>query len=438
MIKKTTRIVGNKKLWGTKPTLRAPVPEFLFLATANARCPKAEMFVQPGDHVNLDQVIGIRHAAFFDQPIHATCSGTVIGYEKHYHRSGKLTDFLKIQNDFKDTLDPSIKDRTDEEIKALTHEQIAEILKDRSCVGLGGSSFPTYVKFNTKNPIKTILIDGIECEPYLSADRMIMLEETDMLLAGIEYLQWAFHTHDARICFKKYHHDLKTMFDFALGNPKYSESGIRIQEMKNFYPQGWEIAMIKAATGIDVPSGHLPSEYGIFNVNASTVVGIYLALKHNMPVSERFVTINGDGIKAPANFIVRVGSPIPPLIEKCGGYKNPEIPKDIILGGPMMGASLPSDDCIVTKTVTSVIVLNHRNYVESPCIRCGSCILSCPVHIEPMAIMNTMKAMPVDKAKIKALNPQKCIGCGLCTYSCTSRINVKDYVDRAKIVARLP
>jgi electron transport complex protein RnfC len=172
------------------------------------------------------------------------------------------------------------------------------------------------------------------------------------------------------------------------------------------------------------------------NFNVSTMVGLYKAIKYNMPVIKRFVTITGDGIKKPMNFRVRVGTSVKDLLEPyCGGYVHPEKDKVFIIGGPMMGNSVPSDDIILTKTVTSVIVLDKEDNVEQPCVRCGSCVLSCPVHLEPVQIMNAVKAM--DKERIKMLNPLRCIECGLCAYSCTSKIQVTDYIRRAKIFAKL-
>ena len=153
MIKKTTHIQDSLGLLGHIPTIHAPVPEYLFIASENARCPKAELFIKEGDYVKYGQVIGMRHAAFFDQPIHATCSGTFEGFEKHYHRSGKLVNFMKFHNDFLDTKDESIHERSEEEIKKLTKEEITEIVKNCASVGLGGSSFPTYIKFQTKEKI---------------------------------------------------------------------------------------------------------------------------------------------------------------------------------------------------------------------------------------------------------------------------------------------
>lgn len=436
MIWKTRQIQDVKKLLGQQPTIKAEVPDFLYIATDNARCPKAEVYIKPGDHVDKYQLIGIRHAAFFDQPIHATCSGTFVGFEKHYHRNGKLVDFIKIANDHKETAASGIQDRSDEEIAKLTREDMSKILKDCAMVGLGGSSFPTYVKFNTDKPIKTILIDAIECEPYIVTDQRMLLEEQADIIKGITYIQQAFHCKETKICIKKKHKDLIGLYNRLL--ERYPDSGISICPVGNFYPQGWEIAMIKSATGIDVPSGHLPSEYGIINFNLSTVYGIYLAIKHNQPVTDRIVSITGEGIKFPTNLYVRVGTLLKDLLPLVGGYKDESKPKAVILGGPMMGASVPNDDCVITKTVTSVLVFNHADRPESPCIRCGSCVASCPVGLQPVTVMNVMKTMPVDKAKIKELNPLKCIECGLCSYSCTSHIEVKEYVKRAKVIARLP
>jgi len=436
MIAAAKHIEDTKKLLGMLPTIHLAVPEELFIATNNARCNGSEIFIKEGDHVNCCQLIGIRHAPFFDQPIHATCSGTFLGYEEHYHRSGKLVKFMKFHNDFKDTMDPSVHERSDEEIAKLTKDDITKILKDCASVGLGGSSFPTYIKMQTKNPIKHILINGIECEPYITSDHRLMLEDSEEVIKGIKILQQAFGCSDAKLCVKGKYKDLRELYDVLLRREK--DSGITLCPVGNFFPQGWEIAMIRAATGIDVPSGHLPSEFGVVNFNVSTVVGIYQAVKFNMPVFERNISVTGDGVLMPSNFRVRVGTPIKSLIERSGGYKDPDKPKVFILGGPMMGASLPSDDCIITKTVTSVLVFNAEKHVVEPCIRCGSCVLSCPAHLQPVAIMNAMKVTPVEKERVKALDPLKCIECGLCTYSCTSKIPVLDFVRRAKIIAKLP
>lgn len=434
MISKPKQIEDTKGLLGMLPTLPLEVPDDIFIATDNARCSNPDIYVKEGEHVLMGQLLGVRHGAFFDQPIQSSVSGTFVGFEKHYHRSGKLVDFFHIVNDHKDEEDPSIKVRTDEEIAKLTREDFVRILSENASVGLGGSSFPTHVKFKTDAKIDVILINGIECEPYITADHRMMLEHPDEIVQGIKYIQQAFDCKKAMICVKSKYADLR----MALGGylKRFEDAGISLCPVGNFYPQGWEIAMIKSATGIEVESGHLPSEYGVADFNVSTVYGIYYAIKYNRPIHERFISITGDGIRYPSNFIVRLGTPIKFLLERCGGYVEPEKNKVFILGGPMMGACIPSDDCIITKTVTSVIVLNETPIEEEPCIRCGSCVLSCPAHLQPKLIMDAVKAM--DKAKVKMLNPLRCIECGLCSYVCTSGIRVTDHVRKAKMIAKLP
>ena len=433
MIAKTRRIHDTKNLVGSLPAIRYVDPKYIYAAVTNARCGQADIFVKEGDHVDTCQVIGLRHGPFFDQPIHSSCSGTYLGLEKHYHRNGKFIDFLKIENDFKYTFDKSVKQRTPEEIAALTKEDITQIVKDCALVGLGGSSFPTYIKFQTDKPIHTVLINAIECEPYITADHRLMLEFPYRIMEGTKYAMQAFGAKRALICIKSKYKDIEAVYRQVL--KEYEGSGIELCLLDNYYPQGWEVEMIKNATGIQLNPGELPANRGLINFNASTIVGLYKAVKYNMPVNKRFITITGDGINYPKNFRVRVGTAIKDLIPLCGGYKNPDKEKVFILGGPMMGASVPSDDCIITKTVTSIIVLDKTEYKEEPCVRCGSCVLSCPVHLEPVQIMNAVKV--ADKERIKKLNPLKCIECGLCTYSCTSKIPVTDYIRKAKIFAKL-
>lgn len=433
MIAKTRHIEDTKNLIGSLPAVRYVDPKYVYLPVTTGRCPTGELFIKVGDHVNCCQKIGVRHGGFFDQPIHATCSGTFIGLEKHYHRSGKIVDFVKIENDFKETYDPLVHKRTPEEIEKLTKDDMTKIIQDCALVGLGGSSFPTYIKFKTDQKINLILINGIECEPYITADHRLMMEYPYRIINGIKYALKAFNCPKALICIKSKYKDIAQIYQQILAEK--DNSMIELCLVGNYYPQGWEVEMIKNATGIKLQTGELPSKYGILNFNVSTIVGLYKAVKYNMPVIKRFITITGDGVVNPKNFRVRVGTSIQDLIPLCDGYKNPEKEKVFILGGPMMGASIPSDDCIISKTVTSILVLDKQEFKEEPCVRCGSCVLSCPVGLEPVQIMNAVKSL--DKERIKKLNPLKCIECGLCAYSCTSKIQVTDYVRRAKIFAKL-
>lgn len=427
MISKTTILHDSKNLTRALPTCRYVDPDYVYLPVTNTRCPQGELYVKEGDYVKVGQVIGLRKAAFFEQPIHSTVSGTIVGMVKKFHRSGKLLDCVQIKNDKLDTLDENCKERTQEEIDALTQEDYIKIAKDNSLVGLGGSGFPTYIKLQTKEKIDIVMLNGIECEPYLTSDYRLMLEFPDRIMKGLIYAMKAVHAPKGMICIKSKYHAVNEVLNQV--KKKYSDYDIEVKCVGNYYPQGWELEMIYQATGIRVPQGTLPAKFGILNFNVSTIVGFYKAVKYNMPVIKRMFTVTGDGIKYPQNFRIRVGTSLLDLIEKCGGYTD-DSDKVLILGGPMMGNSFVRDDIITSKTSTSAIILNKEERKEEPCVRCASCVYSCPCNLQPVQIMNAVKRKDLDA--LKAFNVKKCIECGLCAYSCTSKIHVTDYVRQAK------
>lgn len=426
MIAKTRQIKGIVSTVSL-PTLRYLNPEYIYLATTNARCATGDVYVKVGDKVKIGQVVALRKGPFFEQPVHSTVSGEVVGFEKKFHRSGKLTEFIKVKNDFKDEWVHPLYERTDEEIDALTLEDYARITKECSLVGLGGSSFPTYIKFQTKDPIHTILINGVECEPMLSSDHRIILEHPRRVVLGISYALKAFKAKKALICIKKKYQDLYDCLTSEL--TRYPDLNIEVVRVGNYYPQGWEIEMIKSALGVRVPTGVLPAKLGLMVFNVSTIVGLYRAIKHNEPVIKRNYTLSGDGIKIPQNIRLRIGSSLKELINVCGGYKGDE-DKVLIMGGPMMGANLVRDDAVITKTCTSTIVLNYKPTVEEPCVRCASCVYSCPAGLQPVAIMQAVKNK--DKDALRKLNIKACILCGMCSYTCTSKIHLTEYCRKAK------
>ena len=431
MIAKTREIERDKRLTNNLPLIRYVDPEYVYIAITNARCATGESYVKEGDYVKVGQKIGLRHGPFFEQPIHSTVSGTVVGTIKKFHRSGKLTEFIQIKNDKKDTMDDTIKERTPEEIKALTREDFINITKEMSLVGLGGSSFPTYIKFQCTDPIDTLCINAVECEPYLSADHRLIMEFPDRIMRGIGYAMQAFNAKRAVICIKKKYDDLyQTLTATKTRHPNLN---VEVKKVGNYYPQGWEIEMIKTGLGVKVPTGVLPQKLGIMVLNVSTVVGLYKAVRYNMPVVKRNFTITGDGITTPQNFRVRVGTSLKELIDYSGGYNSDE-DKVLILGGPMMGANLVRDDAVITKTCTSCIIMNNKEYKEEPCVRCGSCVYSCPAGLQPVQIMQAVKNNDKDALKNK-LNIRACILCGMCSYTCTSKIHLTDYCRKAKKIA---
>lgn len=426
MIAKTRQIQGVVSTTSL-PTLRYLAPEYIYMAVTNARCATSEIYVKVGDHVKIGQKLGLRKGPFFEQPIHSTVSGEVVGFVKKFHRSGKLTEFIQIKNDKKDEWAYPEVERPDEEIDKLTLEDFARITKDVSLVGLGGSSFPTYIKFQTKDPIDTILINGVECEPYISSDHRMMLEHPRRVVLGASYAMKAFKAKKCYICIKKKYQDLYDCLTAEL--TRFPELNIEVKRVGNYYPQGWEIEMIKSALGVKVPAGVLPAKLGIMVFNVSTTVGLYRAIKYNEPVTKRNFTLSGDGINIPQNIRLRIGTSLKELIDVCGGYKGDE-DKVLIMGGPMMGANLVRDDAVITKTCTSTIVLNKQPIKEEPCVRCGSCVYSCPAGLQPVQIMQAVKNK--DKDALNKLNIKSCILCGMCSYTCTSKIHLTDYCRKAK------
>lgn len=433
MIKKSRKVRDYKELTRALPTQIYTKPDAVYIHLQNGRCKTYDLHVKEGDHVDFGEVIGVRHGGFFDQPIHSTVSGTVGTVSKKLHRTGRKVDCVTIYNDFKDTYHESIADRPDGVIEKLTQAEMVEILKENSLVGLGGSGFPSYIKLATKEKIEHVVINAIECEPYLSSDYRLIMDRPEEVIMGLKYVMQALNCDHGMIAIKSAKNPLYEVLTQVIER-RYSDLNIEVVKLGNYYPQGWEVEVFKNALGVEIPHGELPMKYGILGFNVSTAAGIYNAIKHDLPVVERYFTLTGDAVNFPQNYRVRVGTSVQDLIRQSDGYKEEYAEVNVIMGGPMMGVSTVNDDVIVSKTTTSVIVLQNTEYKEEPCVRCGSCVYSCPAHLEPVQIMNAVKRN--DKEQMKSLGANRCIECGLCAYVCTSKIHVTDYVRKAKKLIR--
>ncbi len=430
MISKTTKIVNDQDYKLKLKSKEYFNPKHVYLPIVNARCAKGEVYVNEGDYVKVGQVIGERDGGFFKQPICSTVSGKYVGNQKMFHRGGKLVDCIKIENDCKHIIDDTIKSMTIEEVKQLDKEEFIEKVKNSGLVGLGGSGFPTYIKLQTKDKINSVLINGIECEPFLSSDYKILMEAPERVVKALDILVDFFNAKEGIIVFKEKYHDVAEVLTLALrehGNDK-----LRFETVPDYYPAGWEISMFKDVLGVSVKPGTLPTSYGVIGFNSSTAVGLYRALILGVPVTKRHFTLTGNGIKYPRNFRVVIGTPMNELIDDCGGYTDAEkdVNKVFILGGPMMGTSVVRDNVVVSKTTTSVIILDEVIDKEYECVRCGSCTYSCPVGLIPVQLMNATKAKNTDA--INKLNIKSCILCGMCSYTCTSKIHLTEFMRRAK------
>lgn len=428
MIKKSRKVRDYKELTKALPTLRFLSPNSVFIHLQNGRCKTYDLHVSEGDKVTLGQVIGMRHGGFFEQPIHSTVSGTVGKVSRKLHRTGRKVDCVEIFNDFHETYHESVIDRTDSAIKELSQEDMVNILREKSLVGLGGSGFPTYIKLATKEKIDYVVVNAVECEPYLSSDYRLILEHPNRVIKGLTYIMQALDCKKGIVAIKSKNGPLFEVLTQVI-NHYFKDYDIEVKRLGNHYPQGWEIEVFRYALGIDIPHGELPMKYGVIGFNVSTCAGVFDAIKHNMPVTKRYFTLTGDAIQFPQNYRVKVGSSVRDLIKLSDGYKDVD-EVNVIMGGPMMGVSTVNDDVIVSKTTTSVIILKNTDYKEEPCVRCGSCVYSCPVGLEPVQIMNATKRN--DKTVVKGLDAHKCIECGLCAYVCTSKIHLTDYMRKAK------
>lgn len=431
MIAKTRQIPDGKKELKNLSILHYVNADYVYYPVTSARCPEGETCVIGGQFVKVGEVIGTRKASFFEQPIHATVSGEVLGYEKHVDQSGSLVDCLIVRNDKKYELHESIVERNDVDIEKLNKEDMIQIIKDAGLVGLGGSAFPTYIKLATKDPIDVVLANGVECEPYLISDYGLMIDHPEEVIEGLIFAMKTVHAKRGVIAIKKKYKEIEERLTFAL--KAYSQYDIKVVKVGNHYPSGWEIETIRNALGITIPQGELLSKYGVLNFNVSTLQSIYSAIKLGLPVLERLITLSGNGVKN-KTFRARIGTMLTELVELAGGYVDLEKPKVMILGGPMMGVNVTRDDIVITHTTTSLIVLNEETAIEEPCVRCASCVYSCPVNIKPVQIMNAYKIR--NKDAIQTLEVNLCIECGLCSFVCPSKIHLTEYMRKAKTLVK--
>ncbi len=432
MIRKTNKITVDEKLRKNLPTVEIDPPEKVYITLIEMRLNSYELDVKEGDKVKLGECIGVKDGGFFTENIFSTVSGTVGQIVKKFNYSGKKVECLEIINDFQETKADTIKERTDQEIAQLTKDQFVDIIKDNGIKGLGGGGFPTYIKFATDAKIETIVLNGIECEPYMSADYQLVKKNSYEIFGGLKYAMNSMGISKGIIGVK----ETKKALLKALRKVQaehFSDLNCEIIEVQDYYPQGWELELIKNVLGIKIKQGTLLSDYGLIEINVTTAVAIYNAVKYNHPVVERYFTITGTAVNKPCQMKVKVGEYVPRLIEAAGGYKTKE-DKILVLGGPMMGANLLLDDAIIAVTNTSILVFEKGEPAEEPCIRCASCVYSCPTLLQPVQIMNAFKCKDIEA--IKKLKIFNCIECGLCSYVCTSKIHLTEYMRKAKKLAK--
>lgn len=384
--------------------------------------------VKKNDLVKTGQLIA-KSSGFVSANIHSSVSGKVIKIDNVVDSSGYKKQSIIIEVEGDEWLEDI--DRTPDIKKeiSLSSEDIIKKVGESGIVGLGGATFPTQVKLSVPRGMKAeiLIINGVECEPYLTSDHRLMLEKADELLIGTQILMKALKVTKAVIGIENNKPDAIE----HLTNLTKQYQGISVQALKVKYPQGGEKQLIKAITGREVPSGGLPIAVGAVVHNVGTAFAVYEAVQKNKPLFERVVTVTGKSVKKPSNFWVRIGTPVTNLIDAAGGL--PEDTGKVISGGPMMGRALSTIDTPVTKGTSGILILpegESRRGKIYDCIRCAKCVSVCPMGLEPYLLMTVTELQNYERTENERV--MDCIECGSCSYICPSNRPLLDYIRLGK------
>lgn len=385
----------------------------------------AKPLVKAGDRVLVGQKIAEK-GGFISANIHSSVSGTVKAIEKRLVATGGMVDSIIVENDgLYEEAEPVFSGNPEN----LSKDEIIKIIEEAGIVGMGGAGFPTNVKLSPKNPdiIDSIIVNGAECEPYLTSDYRRMVEQTDMLVKGLKIVLKIFPKAKGYFGIE----DNKPEAIEALLKATDNEDRIEVVPLKTKYPQGGERSMIYAVTGRKINSKMLPADAGCIVHNVDTIYAIYNAVYNGKPLIERIVTITGDAVSTPKNFQVRIGTSFRELIDAAGGFTTE--PEKIISGGPMMGFSFFNIDVPVVKGSSSLLAfikddVSHEE--SSACIRCGRCAAACPEHLLPMKLAALAGQNEPDE--FKKLGGMECVECGCCSYVCPAKRQVTQSVRSMK------
>ena len=415
------------------PITEFPAPKTVSIPMQQHIGAPATPLVKKGDAVCVGQIIG-RFDNGLSCPVHASVSGTVkdIEMRNSYTGYGKTAHVI-IENDFLDTVADTVKPYSGE-LKDATPEEIIEIVKEAGISGMGGAAFPTHAKISSAiGKAKDVIVNCAECEPYITANHRLMLEEPERIVGGVKILLKALGLDHAIFAIEDNKKDAaEKMCEHIAG-----EEGLEVALLKTKYPQGDERQLIYALKGVELPAGKLPADVGCVIFNAETCAAVHTAFTTGMPLIKRIVTIDGDAINEPKNIRVPLGTSYEDVFEFCGGVK--ENISRIISGGPMMGAAQWDYNSVIMKNTSAILVFSEekdRTIVENAsCIHCGKCVSVCPMHLMPNYLAAFSKAD--NNEMCEKFNLMSCVECGCCTYNCPGRVPIVQHIrnKKAQIVA---
>jgi electron transport complex protein RnfC len=424
-------LLGHREAVVSRPVQAAGIPPQLVLPLKQHIGEAAESLVGPGDRVFKGQMIAAPRGAV-SMPVHASTSGIVSAVEDRPvpHPSGLMAPCIVLDTDGRDTWEETLTPLID--YHQVPVDRLLQRIREAGIVGLGGAGFPTQIKLAHSSPqgIELLLINGVECEPYICCDNRLMQERAAEVLEGVRILQHIVRPRHCIIAIEDHMPEAEAAVRAAV-NATAAEN-LRVVRVPEIYPTGGERQLIKVLTGREVPSQGFPADIGIICQNVATAVAVFRAVVHKQPLISRIVTVTGAGVREPRNLEILLGTPFRYAIERCGGYRSE--PDRLLMGGPMMGFAVTTDTVPVIKTTNCILAVTREEMPPPtpplPCIRCGKCTAVCPADLLPQQLYWHAHSGNLDAAQ--DYNLFDCIECGCCAYVCPSHIPLVQYYRHAK------
>lgn len=422
----------ENKITADKATVVAALPKQAIFPLGQHIGAPAKPVVSRGDKVKVGTLIA-EAGGFVSAPIHSSVSGTVVKVDSAIDATGYRHPaiYINVEGDeWEESIDRSDKLETLADHQELTPEEIVSRIKEAGVTGMGGAGFPTFIKLCPPPGAKAecVILNGVECEPYITSDYRLMMEHADEILVGLDLLMKAAKVERGYIGIEDNKPEAIALFEKKTA----SDPRVEIVALEKKYPQGGEKQLVDAVTGRQVPAPPaIPVNVGAIVQNVGTAYAVYQAVMKRKPLFERYTTVTGKKLSNPGNFLVRMGTPMRDLIEACGGM--PEGENKVLAGGPMMGKSVVSTDVTVCKGTNSITILTdadaHRKPIQ-PCIRCAKCVSACPMGLEPylLATLSSFK----EWERLEAEQVTSCISCGSCQFTCPSHRPILDNILQGK------